>query len=96
MARFRQYKVTPEKLKDLFALQGNACAICKKNMSIDSRFTIDHDHSCCSGIVTCGKCVRGILCDKCNLGLGSFEDSTTFLEAAVEYVKRRSVPPGGK
>lgn len=89
-ARYRQYKVTPEKLRELFRLQNNACAICKKD--IRRRFTIDHDHSCCSETVTCGKCVRGLLCDKCNLGLGSFEDSYTFLEAAIEYVKRRSVP----
>ena len=54
--RYRQYKVTPEKLRELFALQNNVCAICKKDISC--RFTIDLDHLCFSGSKTCGKYVR--------------------------------------
>ena len=38
-----------------------------------SSFHVDHDHSCCTGEKSCGKCVRGILCLKCNTQIGHIE-----------------------
>ena len=35
---------------------------------------VDHDHSCCPGSKTCGKCLRGLACQKCNQGIGQFGD----------------------
>src|SRR4029077_2130187 len=31
---------------------------------------VDHDHNCCPGAHSCGKCIRGILCGTCNSALG--------------------------
>lgn len=34
---------------------------------------IDHDHGCCPGVSSCGKCVRGVLCFRHNSLLGQLE-----------------------
>jgi hypothetical protein len=57
-------------------------------LDIMSRFTIDHDHSCCDSVKTCGRCVRGILCVNCNAGLGNFDDNADLLVLAIEYLRR--------
>lgn len=64
------------------------CAICNEPSSIDKRHAIDHDHSCCDSKPVCGKCVRGLLCDACNRGLGYFKDSIEHLLNAVRYLRR--------
>lgn len=57
--------------------QGGACAICSEALG-GRRQNIDHDH------VT--GAVRGLLCTRCNNGLGQFRDSTTILLKAVDYL----------
>ena len=58
--------------------QNFRCAICGN----PGKLFIDHDH------VT-GK-VRGMLCRKCNIGLGHFGDSASFLASASTYLRRHS------
>jgi len=41
--------------------------------------TIDHDHN--TGAF------RGLLCNRCNLGIGHFQDCTGNLERAIQYLK---------
>jgi hypothetical protein len=68
--------------------QNNGCKICGATKPGHQRknFSIDHDHSCCSGQVTCGKCFRGILCVRCNLVLGELQDSVELLEKMISYL----------
>jgi hypothetical protein len=75
----------------MLQIQENRCANaeCKKvfTNTFGSRPTIDHDHSCCPGRQTCGKCVRGLLCESCNHGLGQFKDSVEKLRGAADYLE---------
>lgn len=48
---------------------------------------VDHDHRCCPGSKTCGKCVRGLLCSDCNLLLGKARDDEKILLKAVGYLR---------
>ncbi|MFG2078704.1 endonuclease domain-containing protein [Nonomuraea maritima] len=70
--------------------QGDSCAICMVTLDGRRDTQIDHDHSCCPGSSSCGKCVRGLLCGNCNKALGLMRDNVTALMRAVEYLQRSS------
>ena len=61
------------------------CGLCRRT---DQRLDIDHDHRCCPGQRSCGKCVRGFLCRPCNVGLGMFGDDPMRLRAAASYIEQ--------
>jgi recombination endonuclease VII len=69
-----QYGITPEAYDAILKAQGGTCALCPSTESTGGRkLAVDHDHNCCPGKKTCGKCVRGLLCTPCNRNLGWFE-----------------------
>lgn len=85
----RQYNVTPEQYAELLASQNGCCAVCKCDTP-NGRFKkwhLDHDHSCCPGKFSCGKCIRGLLCHKCNVGMGNLSDDYKLLRAAADYLE---------
>lgn len=69
-------------------LRQSTCAICDGPGEV-----VDHDHACCpSNNSSCGRCVRGFLCRKCNVGLGMFLDDPEKLERAKDYILRQNNP----
>ena len=89
----RNYGITTDYYEWLLAQQGGVCAICEKspeeaNHSTSSKFLdVDHDHSCCPAAASgCGRCVRGLLCGKCNNALGHFDDDLDLIQAAMDYL----------
>lgn len=82
--RMRLYGLTPQCITRMLEAQDNQCCICA--VEFDDDFRIDHDHDCCPGITSCGKCIRGLLCRHCNSGLGNFRDSPRLLGSAIGYL----------
>lgn len=85
----RRYSLTAEMYEQMVTAQNSTCAVCGTSDPGGRirRWHIDHDHSCCGPGVSCGKCVRGLLCSRCNTAIGLLEDSATRLEAALSYLK---------
>lgn len=93
----RDFHLTVEQYNALLAKQGGVCAICKKpetrtvNGKV-SNLAVDHDQSCCAeSSKSCGKCIRGLLCYRCNTAIGLLFDDLTILEQAMFYVLRGSI-----
>jgi hypothetical protein len=53
------------------------CAVCGAGAGGTAKLCIDHDHACCPGNRTCGKCARGLLCDYHNMLAGCIESGET-------------------
>lgn len=83
-ARMAMYKLSIIQLDMMLA--NGMCEICGTTDPGPKDFCIDHDHKCCSGTNTCGKCLRGVLCNRCNAGLGYFNDDRATLVKAVSYL----------
>lgn len=77
------YKIRFDGYQYLLDMEGDMCPICDH----PTPKSVDHDHSCCNGKGSCGSCIRGIICRKCNAGLGNAGDSVTVLTAMVQYLE---------
>jgi hypothetical protein len=78
--KFSRLGITEERFHQMLEAQGYACAMCFGVFAEDDRICVDHDHQCCPRPArpkdptrTCGKCVRGLLCFRCNTTLGYIE-----------------------
>jgi len=83
----RRYGITSEQFDTMLSAQNGTCATCDTLASETTKsFHVDHDHSCCPGEFTCGKCVRGLLCFSCNMALGYAQDNIERLENMIKYL----------
>jgi len=81
------YGITAKDYDELLHNQNGVCAICEQPETLTDRRTgkiaflaVDHDHKT-------GK-VRGLLCSRCNCGLGHFRDSVPLINKAATYLNR--------
>jgi hypothetical protein len=82
--RVRRYKLTPEEHSRMLSEQDHKCMLCNRLEGVDGHsLVIDHCHV--TGMV------RGLLCKKCNLGLGYFEDNPKRLAKAIAYLENSHV-----
>ena len=76
--RFK-YNLEPEDKEKLVIQQNSCCAICGYRFGQQQGdMMVDHCHATSA--------VRGLLCDRCNRGLGYFRDNPNFLKTAADYL----------
>ena len=86
--KFMRLGITEERFNRVLQAQDYACAMCRKPFG-DEYPQVDHDHSCCpppppkAQLRLCGKCIRGLLCFRCNTALGYFEQ---YRDVATSYL----------
>lgn len=70
------YGITPERMAAMALEQQGLCYLCSEPLDFGKKGAVhvDHDHSCCRGKKSCGSCVRGLACGRCNAGIGHFGD----------------------
>ena len=89
------YRITPAEYEAILVRQGGRCAVCGATEPGGAgRWHVDHDHGCCATVRSCGECVRGLLCTRCNVGMGMFGDSPVMLLRAAEYLTERAAATG--
>jgi hypothetical protein len=73
-ARNKRYSLPRGAFDEIRDRQGGRC-VCGKAFGTEfgNKPHVDHDHACCLGEGSCGKCIRGLLCQRCNMVLGSYE-----------------------
>ena len=76
-ARKKRFGLDRTDYETLISAQLNSCAICKTKFTKRAP-AVDHDHV--TGVV------RGLLCSRCNLGLGIFKDDPQLLKKATTYL----------
>lgn len=72
------YGITVEQYNEMLESQGGVCAICHDNNIRELKLAVDHDHET-------GK-VRGLLCDRCNRGIGLLRTIKN-VKSAYKYLK---------
>lgn len=82
-----RYGLSPEQYGAMMEQQNFCCAICKEEFGDGGRKPcVDHDHNCCPGTKTCGKCVRAILCNTCNVFTGLVETRFHTMDDMFRYL----------
>lgn len=86
--RLGRYGLTKDDFTDLLTAQNHVCAICGEIPSTGPTrdFVIDHDHH--TGVI------RGLLCNRCNNGLGLLGDDIDGLTRALNYLLRAQKTEG--
>lgn len=76
----KRYGITPQEYDELHLKQNGVCAICQRpQCEAFDNLSVDHKHDG-------SKAVRGLLCTKCNTGIGVLQDDPLVLFRAIQYL----------
>jgi len=81
--RRAQYGMSLKEYNRILESQGGVCLICKRTNRSGRRLAVDHCHV--------SKKNRGLLCDRCNRGIGFFGEDTERMKAAIAYLERDEI-----
>ena len=74
----KSYGITYEDWQLIWESQDGKCAICGKSFIKPSDAYVDHDHKTNK--------IRGLLCNRCNLGIGYFNDDIEVFMNVIKYL----------
>lgn len=81
-ARKARYGLPDGAYEKMFIEHDGKCAICR-GINVHGRdLSVDHNHKT--------KTIRGLLCNRCNFGIGLFKDSPNLLIKARNYLEQRN------
>ena len=85
--RHRNCRITKKQYDDMLYSQNGVCVICGEPETTYRwgriiALAIDHNHET-------GE-IRGLLCTKCNSGLGCFRDNANILASAISYLNQKT------
>lgn len=80
----KKYKLSKEQY---YTLLENGCEVCG---AVDP-LVVDHDHKCCPGSITCGQCIRGALCKRCNIAEGLFKNDPKTIKNLLKYMEKHGI-----
>lgn len=75
-----RYNLTTDQVEEMLKRQGGVCALCPAELK---KFHIDHCHN--------SSRVRGLLCHRCNIRLGGWDD-IAWREKAIQYLGLNNNP----
>jgi hypothetical protein len=95
------HTMTVDQYTALRVAQADRCGACREPLRFGETraVTVDHNPKCCQyktlgtkrtkGMpISCGKCVRALLCSPCNRAVGFLERYPQRLHMWIEYVRR--------
>jgi Recombination endonuclease VII len=77
----RKFGITIEEYDRMLQAQGGLCAICRQKDPGGRDLAVDHVHDET-------KRIRGLLCVRCNIGIGQLQDSPAILQRAIDYLNQ--------
>ncbi len=80
------YGISLDEYNEMLFDQGGGCKICSRSPEEVGTLVVDHDHNCHPGRRSCRDCIRGLLCQDCNIGLGKFFHNMEILLEAQKYL----------
>jgi hypothetical protein len=81
----KKYGISMQTWREIREAQGGKCGLCGDPIGDKPGHNTHLDHCHETGTV------RGILCNRCNTGLGAFGDNISNLEAAIRYLNEANM-----
>lgn len=83
---YAKHNLTVEQWDAMLLQQDDKRLACGEANRAERNLHIDHDHACCPGTYSCGRCIRGLLCSQCNTALGLLGDDVTKVMNLAAYL----------
>ncbi|QDH91802.1 endonuclease VII [Mycobacterium phage Phrappuccino] len=82
----RTFSISGDDYWFLYEAQGGLCFVCRKAKGIARRLAVDHEHGLCDDHPPdkgCPRCIRALLCSRCNDLIGWLSPEALFRAVAV-------------